>query len=158
MQSNGGKMIMKISEDEIPEKVGRRIELSKLFYPLERKYERRWGRTFDSGFDQLHSELQELAEERQYFQDKIDHNTILWKDAVDGTAECMFCLINDATNLGTIQDVFQKIEKYKPVFTYAVVHQVKDGEGVFDIFRLSKFSYMEHCNRVRAPKRKNKKL
>ena len=44
------------------------------------------------------------------------------------------------------------IEIYNPTFTYAIIHQWKEGEGTYDIFRLSKFSYFEHCNRVKMPK------
>ena len=145
---------MKISEKEIPEKIKRRIGLSKMYCPLERKDKRKWGKIFDSTFDEIYSELEKLAKVRDYIQNKLDNNKIMWKDKNDKTAECMFCIINDITNVDLIQDVFNIIKKYKPVFTYAVVHQKKDGDGVFDIFRFSKFSYLEHCNRVISTKKK----
>jgi hypothetical protein len=69
----------------------------------------------------------------------------------------MFCFIEDLTNLGSVRKVFSKIKKLNPIFTYAIVHQKKDGDGVYDIFRFSKFSYLEHCNRVRAKRIKRTK-
>jgi len=80
---------------------------------------------------------------------------VLWLDPVDSKAECMFCSIYDITDLDLVASIFDKIKKYSPVFTYCFVNQKKDGEGVFEIFRFSKFSYLEHCNRVKSPKSKN---
>jgi hypothetical protein len=149
---------MVIEAGEIPEKLKRRIELSRLFYPLERKDERRWGKLFDAEFAEIYQELQAVGAARDYTQEKVDRNKFMWKDKNDGTSECMFCLIEDITALDNVPDIFDKIKVYTPVFTYAIVHQKKDGDGVFDIFRFSKFSYLEHCNRVRSPRRTRKKV
>jgi len=64
----------------------------------------------------------------------------------------MFCIINDLSNFSNIKNVIKMIEIYNPTFTYAIIHQWKEGEGTYDIFRLSKFSYFELCNRVKMPK------
>jgi hypothetical protein len=42
-----------MQENEIPERIKKRIELAKLFYLLERKYERRWAKLLNSGFDRI---------------------------------------------------------------------------------------------------------
>jgi len=142
---------MKLPDEQYPEKVQRRIDLSTLFYPLERKYQRRWGKTFDSGFETILIAFQEVADTKNYLQEQLDANKILWRDAEDASAECLFCVIDDVTDIDTICDVFDTIKQYNPFFTYAIVRQEKDGDGQFDIFRFSKFSYLEHCNRVRSP-------
>ena len=143
-----------MQEKEIPERIKKRIELAGLFYPLERKYERRWGKLFNSGFDQTAAELNSLSGKFNFNQNMPEENTVLWLDPDDGKSECMFCLIDDITRLDLATGIFDKIKKYSPHFTYAFVNQKKDGEGVFDIFRFSKFSYLEHCNRVKSPKSK----
>ena len=145
-----------MQEKEIPEKIKKRIELSGLFYPMERKYERRWGKTLNSGFEQTLAELQSLSNNLNYNQKVPEENTVLWLDPDDGKSECMFCLIDDITKLDLVAGIFDKIKKYSPLFTYAFVNQKKDGEGVFDIFRFSKFSYLEHCNRVKYVKSKKR--
>jgi hypothetical protein len=143
-----------MKENEIPERIKKRIELAKLFYPLERKYERRWGKLLNSGFDRIAEELNSLSNNLNFNQKVPEENTILWLDPGDNKAECMFCLIYDITDLDLVASIFDKIKKYMPVFSYGFVHQKKDGEGVFDIFRFSKFSYLEHCDRVKSPKSK----
>jgi len=127
-----------------------RIELSRLYYPLDRTAQRRWAKIFKSGFPALQTKLTELAGEMHYQQTIPADNAILWHSAVTDENECMFCLIPDVMNLDMVHNVFSLIKKYRPFFTYAVVHQRKDGEGVYDIFRLSRFSYLEHCNRVKV--------
>jgi hypothetical protein len=145
------KSELQIDEREIPEIVRRRIEISKLFYPLERKLQRRLAKNLISGFDEISDYLNELAENRKYVQSVAENEYILWRDANSKSNECMFCLIKDISSLKPVTELFEKIKKYSPIFTYAFVHQKKDGDGVFDIFRFSKFSYLEHCNRVKYP-------
>ena len=145
-----------MQESEIPERIKKRIKLAGLFYPLERKYERRWGKTLNSGFDETVVKLQSLSDDLNFNQKVPEENTVLWLDTDDGKSECMFCLIDDITKLDLVTGIFDKIKKYSPQFTYAFVNQKKDGEGVFDIFRFSKFSYLEHCNRVKYVKSKKR--
>jgi len=141
-----------MQENEIPERIKKRIDLAKLFYPLERKYERRWAKLLNFGFDRTAEELNSLSNNLNFNQKVPGENTILWLDPDDGKVECMFCLVYDITDLDLVVSIFDKIKKHSPVFTYGFVNQKKDGEGVFDIFRFSKFSYLEHCNRVKMPK------
>lgn len=137
----------------MPENVQKRLELFQMFYPLERKYERRWGRTFDSTFDEIVPVFSEQAIEKGYEQKTVEPQTILWQNPNDGSVECMFCFVVDASNFDQVQNIFTQIKKHKAYLTYAIIHQKKDGEGVFDIFRHSRFSYLEHCNRVKSTKK-----
>jgi hypothetical protein len=147
---------MNTTKRKLPKRIQRRIELSGLFYPLERKEERKWGKIFSSEIKFIFDHFKELAITKNYIQQKVDPNKIIWKEK-DGSIESMFCFIEDLTNLGSVRKVFSKIKKLNPIFTYAIVHQKKDGDGVYDIFRFSKFSYLEHCNRVRAKRIKRTK-
>ncbi len=147
---------MSTIKKKLPKIIQRRIELSNMFYPLERKEERKWGKIFNSEIKNIFNHFQELAIKKNYIQEKVDVNKIIWKEK-DDSIESMFCFIEDLTNLGSVSKVFSKIKKLNPIFTYAIVHQKKDGEGVYDIFRFSKFSYLEHCNRVRTVGKKRTK-
>jgi len=147
---------METIKKKLPKRIQRRIELSNMFYPLERNDERKWGKIISSETKNIFDYLKELAIKKNYIQEKVDPNKIIWKEK-DGSIESMFCFIEDITNLKSVRKVFSKIKKLKPIFTYAIVHQKKDGDGVYDIFRFSKFSYLEHYNRVRAVGKKRTK-
>lgn len=135
-------------------KIKRRLELFGMFYPLDRKYERRWAKIFKSGFEVIKEKFKEISIEKNYKQEEVKNNIILWYDHSRNTVECMFYFINDASNLSSVYNCFKLIRKYKSFITYAIVHQKKDGENDYDIFRFSQFSYLEHCNRVRYPVKK----
>ncbi len=135
----------------VPEFVKKRIEIAKLFYPIERKLQRRLAKKLISGFDETATYLNEFAKEIGFTQKIVEENFIVWKNKNKSNTECMFYYIGDATKLKLFTELFEKINKYSPIFTYAFVNQKKDGDGVFDIFRFSKFSYLEHCNRVKYP-------
>lgn len=129
--------------------INKRIELAKIFYPLDQTAKRRWARVFRSNWKNINDKFENLAGEWEFSSKSLSDNTILWIDSNNNSIECMFCFIEDISKLELISDIFEKIKNHQPFFTYAIVHQKKDGEGTYDIFRFSRFSYLEHCNRVR---------
>ncbi|MCG6913042.1 hypothetical protein LJE86_03925 [bacterium BMS3Abin03] len=137
------------SKNQIPLKIKRRLELFDMFYQTKQSVKRRWARIFSSSFNGICKVFEEKAESQKYLQEIIGNDTIIWSEKNDSIRECMFCFINDLTDFKLVKKIFLRIEKYKPTLTYAIVHQKKDGEGTYDIFRFSKFSYLEHCNRVK---------
>ena len=141
-----------MKESGYPEIIGKRIEIAKLFYPLGRSEERKWARVFRNGFNSLLTRLEAEAINLKFIQEIIDESYIIWRDQDTSINECMFYIILDATSFESIQSLIDHIESLRPTFTYAIIHQQKDGEGNYDIFLLSQFSYLEHCNRVKAPK------
>lgn len=145
---------METTDKKIPEKIRRRIVLFRMFYPIDKNLERRWGRIFDSEFKDVCAFFQEAADKHNYEQKNLGKQIILWRDKEDSTVEALFYFVREASDLNQVQNVFKRIQKHRPAVTYAIVHQKKEGEGVYDIFRLSRFSYLEHCNRVRSPKKK----
>jgi hypothetical protein len=136
------------------EKINKRAELSRFFCPMDATAKRNWGRLFGSDFHFILERFAALAADWNFQIETVSTNTILWLDSQDATTECMFCFVDDITDLNAITSIFSRIKKFNPVFTYAIVHQKKDGDGTYDIFRFSRFSYLEHCNRVRSRARK----
>lgn len=143
---------MKTLRKKLPELIKRRIELSKIFTTQNQTDKRRWGKVFFNGFESTEEKLLLLSKSMNYTQEKINKRSLLWKNPQSGSAECIFCYIDDITNIKNVSAIFRLINKFNPLFSYGIVRQFKDGVGVYDIFRFSKFSYLEHHNRVKAPK------
>lgn len=143
---------MELPEGDVSAKVKKRLHLFKLFYPLDRREERQWGKILEGDVNHLRTQLERLAKKMGYNQEMIEDLYILWRDIEDSRAECLFCKVDDAADLAHIQAIFRLIGEYHPSVTYGFIRQVKDGVGVFDVFRFSWLSYMEHCNRIRSPK------
>lgn len=137
----------------LPGKVRRRIDLMGMFYPLGRTQERRWARLFKSEFREIRKKFAELASEKGYRQTAAGGDHILWKNPGRSGVEALFYFIREPGDLAKVSRLFGLIRKCRPFCAYAVVHQKKDGENCYDIFRSSPFSYLEHCNRVRFPLR-----
>ena len=141
-----------MAAEQLPLNVRKRLEIAGLFYPLDRSAQRQFARILSKGQKAFESHLAENARELKFEQEIVRDGFILWKDREAGTYECLFRLVDDATDLPTIKNIFDTIVAMNPVFSYAIIHQKKDGEGTYDIFRMSRFSYLEHCNRVKLPK------
>lgn len=140
-----------MEDKDISEIVKKRIEISRLFYPLERKLQRRLAKNLVLGFEETANYLSVFANELNFTQNIIEGKFIVWRYKNKSKIECMFNYIEDSMKMDLFIEVYEKIKKYSPTFFYSFVTQKKEGEGVFDIFRFSKFSYLEHCNRVKYP-------
>jgi len=146
---------MNLTIKDQPIKIQRRLDLFAMFSPLERKYERRWAKLFMSDFNTKAKKFKELSIEKGYKQEEVNQQLLLWRNPKENSAECMFYFINNVSDFSSVYNCFKYIEQYKVFLTYAIVHQKKDGENDYDIFRFSHFSYLEHCNRVRYPIKNN---
>ncbi len=135
----------------VPENVQKRLDLFNMFYPLESKLKRRWAYLFSQEFKKIIARFKELALENDYLQEEREDRIIIWKNIGNNDVECMFYFIEDVTDLESVFQLYKNIQKYRAFLTYAIAHQKKDGDNVYDIFRCSRFSYLEHCNRVRYP-------
>ena len=141
---------MQAMQKKLPELIKRRIELSKIFSASTQNEKRKWGKIFFSGFEVTEDHLNSLALKMRYTQQKLKNNSLLWRNTENNLPECMFCYVDDPTKVQNVSSIFQLIKKYNPLFTYGIVRQFKEGIGVFDIFRFSKFTYLEHYNRVKV--------
>jgi len=60
-----------MKEKTLPKIVKKRIEISKLFYPLTRNEERKWARIFHKGLDSLFVRLKPEASKLDFTQDLV---------------------------------------------------------------------------------------
>ena len=134
---------------KINERTKRRLELFKLFQPLDQNSKRRWARIFNSSFYEITEALQHLALEKGYKQEILKNKLIFWEEKNTHDPECMFYFIDDSTDFACVSGLFKYIAKHKPFLTYVILRQLNEEENVFDIFISSKHSYLEHCNRVK---------
>ena len=95
-----------------------------------------------------------MADHHGYMHCSPSEDVVLWKDREKDRNECMFIYVGDPFSLDMIEDIFKNIRKFESFFTYAFVNQKKDGEHCWDIFLFSIFSYLEHHNRIYAPRAK----
>jgi hypothetical protein len=75
---------------------------------------------------------------------------VLWRDEA-GALQAAFAYLPDPSDLAAVTEVHDAAARTGSPLTFALVHQAKDGEGNYDIFRLSTRSYMEHNNRMQGP-------
>jgi len=131
-----------------PTQIDHRVELARLFDTPNYHHKLKWGRLFERPMTVIEKEFSNLVDATQFAQHNIAENSFGWYDQSTGKLECMFSIIKNAMDLTSIGEIFELVKEFDPFFTYAIVHQVKDGEGCYDIFRFSRFSYLEHHNRV----------
>jgi hypothetical protein len=79
----------------------------------------------------------------------VDGRNVFWSNE-SGGYEAMFAYVIDPTNLDGIISTYQLIKAKRIPVTFAVIEQLEDGKGQYDIFRLSELSYLEHNNRAYA--------
>lgn len=53
----------------------------------------------------------------------------------------MFRLKNEPGKIDEFEDIYQKITKLSCPFSFVIVNQVCDGEGNYDVFRMSEQSF-----------------
>jgi hypothetical protein len=106
----------------------------------------KWGRIFSLPLPRIGEALAPLAE-RHGFRQQVKKDYILWLGKSKKPA-AMFCFIADPSELAQVKKVYDRISLFSPRVTFAVVHQKADGPGIYDIFRMSERSYLEHHNRV----------
>jgi len=137
---------------DYPTKTNERLDLGALFDTPNHYQKLKWGRLFEKPAREIENEFNLLADAKNFIQRSIAENTFGWYNKRSGNLDCMFCFIGNVTDLTKVGEAFELIKEFDPFFTYAIVHQKKDGDGCYDIFRFSRFSYLEHHNRVYAPK------
>ncbi len=128
----------------------RRLDLYNLFFSIEKNLEKKWVKLFSTNFKTIADFFRELSKQKHFDQQEVNSDFILWRTPGSSTVECMFYFINNPSSLSEVYNCFRFIKQYNVGLTYAVVRQSKEGKDIFDIFRLSKYSYLEHCNRLKS--------
>ncbi len=130
---------------------GQRRELFELFQPLDWETALHWASVFKSRFSLISEHFRKIADRYPYLQEEVTEQFILWRDPENKSVECMFYFVNDVADLSAIYHCFEYIKQFDVYLTYIIAHQKCEGENVFDIFRSSRFSVLEHCGRVIYP-------
>ena len=109
--------------------------------------EAQWADLIEGGKpEQLAAALEILAADHSCNQ-TVEDNIILWADS-DGRLEAQFFCLPDARDLDAIIGMYRRIRETRCPLSFAFVNS--ERAGLYDIFRLSARSYLEHHNQARA--------
>ncbi len=123
--------------------------LFQMFYPLSRAEQSRWAAILALPEDEYLSALESEAGKRGLQQSVVD-GAVAWLDR-DGHQLMLLFRVADPRDLGAVRAVYDAISANQAPLAYTFVHQIADGEGTWDIFHMSKLTYLAHCNRVSGP-------
>jgi len=124
-------------------------DLFAMFYPLDRAAKRHWARIFTLPDPEYREALSEEARQRGLRQDTVD-NAVSWVDG-EGRRLMLLFRVPDPRDLDAVRRVYDTIAASDAPLAYAFVQQLPDGDGTWDIFHMSRLSYLAHCNRVSGP-------
>ncbi len=124
-------------------------DLFRMFYPLTRAEQRRWATILSLAADEYVSALASEAASRGLEQTELDSG-VAWQDKAGRQLMLLF-RIQDPQDLAAVRGVYDAITANEAPLAYTFVHQLADGEGTWDIFHMSKLTYLAHCNRVSGP-------
>jgi hypothetical protein len=118
-----------------------------MFADYRRSFKLKWGRVLHQGPAALE---EKLAVEARRFNCRLetDGQDFLWRNDQNET-EALFRFVDDPSDLRSFRDIYARLAEVGSPVTYVIVHQRADGEGNYDVFRLSTASYLEHNNRLR---------
>lgn len=123
--------------------------LFQMFYPLSRSEQRKWAEILCQPEEEYVRALEDEAEERGLRQRVLD-GAVAWLG--DGDRQLMLLFrISDPQDLQSVRAMYDVIAANEAPLAYAFVHQVPDGQGTWDIFHMSRLTYLAHCNRVSGP-------
>ena len=124
-------------------------ELFQMFYPLGGAEQRRWAEILSLPEHEYLAALESEARGRGLQQNVLD-GAAAWVDG-DGRQLALLFRISDPRDLDAVRGTYDLIAANEAPLAYAFVHQLPDGEGTWDIFHMSKLTYLAHCNRVSGP-------
>ncbi len=124
-------------------------DLFRMFYPLSNKEQRSWAAILALPEEAYVSALEREALKRGLQQEQID-GAVAWLDE-DGHPLMLLFRVPDPRDLGAVRRVYDVIAESEAPLAYTFVHQLADGEGTWDIFHMSRLTYLAHCNRVSGP-------
>ena len=124
-------------------------ELFRMFYPLGKPEQSRWAALLSLPQDEYVAALGEEARNRGLEQQVLD-DAVAWTDP-DGQQLMLLFRLSNPRDLSAVRSVYDTIAVNEAPLAYTFVHQVPDGPGTWDIFHMSKLTYLAHCNRVSGP-------
>jgi hypothetical protein len=126
-----------------------RPDLYRMFCPLEKTEQDEWAAIIVKPFDEYAAGLAEKAATFGCHQE-VDGETVIWKGET-GATEAMFFRIPDPGNLGAIRAMYDEVAEAASPLAFAFVNQRGDSRDAWDIFHMSRLSYLCHGNRVSGP-------
>ncbi len=124
-------------------------DLFQMFYPLSAAEQGRWSALLSLPDAEYVAALESEARDRGLAQQELD-GALAWLDA-EGRQLMLLFRISDPRDLSAVRAMYDTIAENEAPLAYAFVHQVPDGPGTWDIFHMSKLTYLAHCNRVSGP-------
>ncbi len=124
-------------------------DLFRMFYPLSTAEQRRWAEILSLPEDTYLSALEGEALKRG-LQQSLVGGAVAWLDG-DGHQLMLLFRLADPRDLEAVRAVYDTISENEAPLAYTFVHQIADGEGTWDIFHMSRLTYLAHCNRVSGP-------
>jgi len=120
-----------------------------MFYPLSGPEQRRWSDILSLPDDAYHRALEREANARGLKQRVLD-GAVAWVTE-EGRQLLLLFRVKDPQDLEAVRRVYDTIARNEAPLAYTFVNQVPDGAGTWDIFHMSRLSYLAHCNRVSGP-------
>ena len=124
-------------------------DLFRMFYPLGETEQREWAAILSLPEEDYVSALEREAFTRG-LQQRLEGGAVAWLDEDGHELILLFRVLNPG-DLAAVRAVYDVISASEAPLAYTFVHQVTDGEGTWDIFHMSKLTYLAHCNRVSGP-------
>ena len=123
--------------------------LFRMFYPLGKADQSHSAGLLSLPEDQYVKALGEEALKRGLEQETLD-GAVAWVDGEGHQLMLLFRLSNPR-DLSAVRRVYDTIAANEAPLAYTFVNQVPDGPETWDIFHMSKLTYLAHCNRVSGP-------
>lgn len=120
-----------------------------MFYPLGNAEQSRWAALLALPRADYIAALGEEARKRGLEQQVLD-DAVAWTDR-DGRQLMLLFRLSNPRDLSAVRWVYDTIAANEAPLAYTFVNQVPDGPGTWDIFHMSKLTYLAHCNRVSGP-------
>jgi hypothetical protein len=120
-----------------------------MFYPLGAAAQKKWAEIVQLSDEQYAAQVAGHAEQFECTQEQRG-GTIVWRGPA-GNVELMLFRIPDPGNLAAVRAMYDEIAESACPIAYAFVNQRGDSVGAWDVFQLSRLSYLCHCNRVSGP-------
>ena len=124
-------------------------DLFRMFYPLGKAEQSEWAAILSLPEDEYVSALQDQALERGLGQEVVD-GAVAWMDD-EGRQLMLLFRLSDPRDLSAVRRIYDTIAANEAPLAYTFVNQVPDGPETWDIFHMSRLTYLAHCNRVSGP-------
>jgi hypothetical protein len=124
-------------------------ELFRMFYPLGPAEQSRWAALFSLPEDGYVAALGEEAA-RRGLEQQVLGDAVAWLDQ-GGQQLMLLFRLPDPRDLSAVRRVYDTIAANEAALAYTFVNQIPDGPGTWDIFHMSRLTYLAHCNRVSGP-------